>query len=263
MIVTTRRSQSSHPTARPRRHPFTLIELLVVVSIIAILAGMLLPVLSKARYKARQTKDTGASKQMALGYIMYTDDNADYFPRCDYRLDNSSQDFGARHFMRDTAFHRQMDRRPIAVDYGFMAVTGCVMSAAPSWDDAGNTGAIGPNGTYLLDNRRYYPAEYYDGLTANDKTFTSPAKVTQARSTHVLFSSTVTFLADIGLYEGPYVDDAELVIPAGNTSAGTHVGASPKGGVSARIDGSVHWVEFSTMIHYGSYNRQYLVPNEE
>ena len=71
---------SSHGRKPEKSFGFTLIELLVVIAIIAILAGMLLPALSKAKEAGKRIACVNNLHQLGMATVMYVDDNEGMFP---------------------------------------------------------------------------------------------------------------------------------------------------------------------------------------
>jgi prepilin-type N-terminal cleavage/methylation domain-containing protein len=70
---------------------FTLIELLVVIAVIAILAGLLLPALARAKEKGRHAKCMNNLRQISIGTTMYADDNRDTFHHASGAIPNHGQ----------------------------------------------------------------------------------------------------------------------------------------------------------------------------
>jgi len=68
---------------------FTLIELLVVIAIIAILAAILLPVLTQARNRAQMATDINNTRQIMIGSIMYGSDSNDHLPQPGWYMPNN------------------------------------------------------------------------------------------------------------------------------------------------------------------------------
>lgn len=101
-----------------RRVGFTLIELLVVIAIIAILAGLLLPALSRAKRQGQQAVCMSNFRQIGLGTIMYIDSNEDVFPGTASRNTYGFQLTDWIYWRTNTQLYPPVEQSPIAVYIG-------------------------------------------------------------------------------------------------------------------------------------------------
>ena len=85
-LVSERTVKTGSKNPFTHRRAFTLIELLVVIAIIAILAAMLLPALAKSKETAKRAVCKSNIRQLAMGIMMYADDNQEKYPTASSHL---------------------------------------------------------------------------------------------------------------------------------------------------------------------------------
>jgi prepilin-type N-terminal cleavage/methylation domain-containing protein len=211
-----------------RRGAFTLIELLVVIAIIAILAGMLLPALAKAKERGQRAKCLSNLRQVGIASTMYAGENDDRFIPADG------------------------GRQPIATD---------VNTSLKAWETVGLNINTNANVIWTCPNRPTLPApnrndtrqwglgyQYYGGVTnwTNNKRPTapsaSPIKASTAKPTWMLAADFVC------KWDGKWFDP---LTPAdsgfANLQAHKARNGLPEGGNQVFVDGSARWIKAEQM----------------